>query len=59
MEKSGQKALCETGKELLKRLARTGKFANLDGSYVGNAKLHACIKDLTLSKRITHLAYCA
>jgi len=41
--KTQDKGLCEVQKEALKRIARTGKFGQLSGSYEGHADVNLCI----------------
>jgi hypothetical protein len=48
-EKVASKGLCETEKEGLKRLSRTGKFANIDVSMGGPANLKACFSAVKMS----------
>ncbi|MEW8035818.1 MAG: hypothetical protein AB2817_07070 [Candidatus Thiodiazotropha sp.] len=54
--KSQQKAACEVEKELVKRLSRTGNFANIDGTATVNASLGACFGSIELSEDLNNLS---
>jgi hypothetical protein len=48
-EKSGLKLACETARETVKNISRTGNFANLDVSMGGPANFKVCFKNLNVS----------
>ncbi|MEM7101239.1 MAG: hypothetical protein AAF541_23455 [Pseudomonadota bacterium] len=52
-EKATEKALCETGKEVVKRINRTGNFANLGGAVEGVGTLNACLGDIRIDEGLT------
>ncbi len=55
--KTGKKLACGTAKEGLKRLSRTGKFANLEGSIGGPAELKLCFGAVDLARDLTNLSF--
>jgi hypothetical protein len=55
-EREVEKGVCEGEKELLKRLSRTGKFANIDVSMGGPATLKICPSAVNLSTDLTEVS---
>jgi hypothetical protein len=54
-EKATEKGLCEVGKEAIKRLNRTGNFANISGNVDGDANLELCISKFTVSNDLSQI----
>jgi hypothetical protein len=54
--KTAKKDACETAKEGLKRVSRTGNFANIDGSMGGPASVQVCLNDTRFSDDLSHLS---
>jgi hypothetical protein len=54
LEKSGEKVLCEAGKEALKRLARTGKFGDVEaGVNARTENFRICMRSFALTPDLT------
>jgi len=52
-EKASQKVLCESGREVLKQINRTGNFARIEGSIAGNANFNVCLDNIALNDELS------
>lgn len=53
--KTAKKMACESGKEALKRVARLGNLANLDGGVSGEGRLEICMRQIQISPTLENI----
>ncbi len=54
-EKATEKGLCEAGKEIVKRISRTGNVANIEGYIQGVANSNICFTNIGVSEDLSNI----